>query len=154
MTEPAAPAPEIRQEAMPEYDRVKNKTLDLLDQAQDALTFMEEQLLRASRGKVERSELLEASSQAAVKLLRLYQWLRPKVRRGGKFQDKYKLLGRMELYAWGKLPLNDLAGNEAYMLAAYNRLQEFIEELKLTKFEKEVIPPWVKLALAMSSRKR
>jgi hypothetical protein len=139
---------------MPEYDRVKNKTLDLLDQAQDAITAMEEQLLRVSRGKIERTELLESSSQAAVKLLRLYQWLRPKVRRGGKFSKHYELLGRMELYAWGKKPLQDLAGNEAYMLAAYNRLQEFIEDLKLTKFEKEVIPPWVRLALAMSSRKR
>ena len=134
------PSFDNRQEAMPEYERVKNKCLDLLDESQDALTRALTSLYNYQQGKMERKELLNSSGDAAIKMIRLYQYLRPKIRRNNEFPKKYASLGRMELYAWGTKTPDDLAENLTYMLGAYNRMREFLEEIKLTKFEKEKNP--------------
>jgi hypothetical protein len=155
-------APMARSETMPEYIRVKNRTLDLLDACQSRVMALYQTSLtkdlRKLAGQEETAQELNfrtaASKDCALSLMELYAYLRPKIRQLNKFPARYQLLGRMELYAWGNKPILDLATNPKYMLAAFNKMREYIEEIKLTQFEKKVLSPWQRLALGMTSRKR
>lgn len=151
-----------RQETMPEYIRVKNRTLDLYDDCQlklkelNAVSLTHE--VRALAGQkptpTEQNALTDASKGMALSLMELYAYLRPKLRISGKFTRKYQLLGRMEKFAWASEPLLKLAADRKYMMAAFNKMREFLEEIKLTQFEKQVLKPWQRLAQGMTSRKR
>ena len=145
-----------RVETMPEYIRVKNRMLDFLDRALDAMTAMAELRYVAELRKTGEAEnaYKAAKGRAASALFALYGYLRPKIRGGGKFPKHLYALQRMEFYVWAKKPLSDLAGSPEYMSVAMALMRQYLEEIKLTDITTAKLDPWQELQRTITNRRR